>query len=80
MVFPHRPDSTQRTNNQSNFGWWFRSRSASVCAACGSILSIKQTEYIDSTFDVGRSMFNVHFLVSHSIKLATSAASGWADT
>jgi hypothetical protein len=37
----------------------------------------KQTEYIYSKFDVGRSMFDVHQFFS--IKPAASAASGWAD-
>jgi hypothetical protein len=38
---------------------WNRSRSAGACAACREIF-LKQTEYIHSTFDVGRSMFDVH--------------------
>jgi hypothetical protein len=29
---------------------------------------------------IGRSMFDVHSLVSYSIKLAASAASSWAET
>jgi hypothetical protein len=35
-------------------GWWMSLRS----------VFFKQTEYINSTFDVGRSMFNVHQFIS----------------
>jgi hypothetical protein len=54
-------------------------RSRGACAACGSSLCIKQTEYIHSTFDVGRSMF-IFLSVSYSINLAASAAKGWSET
>jgi hypothetical protein len=52
-----------------SFEGWFR-----LAQSC-----LKLTEFIPSTFNIPCSIFDIFFTVSFPIKLATSAAKGWAE-
>jgi hypothetical protein len=50
-----------------------------VVSLC-SVIFIKSTEYIPSTFDIHDSIFAIRFFkVSFSIRLADFQAGGWAE-
>jgi hypothetical protein len=62
----------QQNNELQNVEGWFRSRSASACAACRSVLS--KIDRIHS-FDIRNSLFGIRnsfFAVCFPIKLAAS--------